>query len=138
MAESCIVCLGDLYQDDPGAFTAEVASISSKSPLRDAEGKTANLHTTSPPRQPESEQELIAHLLPCHHYLHDECLKPWVERANSCPVCRQTFNVVEVTASVKGIHFRIPSCFERSANLLPTRPRRIIVCGPRQTTSCGY
>jgi hypothetical protein len=137
MAESCIVCLGDLYQDDPGASTVEVASTS-KSPLRDAEGKTTNPRTTSPPQQPEPAQELIAHLLPCHHYLHDVCLKPWVERANSCPVCRQTFNVVEVTASVKGIYFRILSCLEGSANLLSNRPRHNIICGPRQTTSCGY
>ncbi|TID15324.1 PHD and RING finger domain-containing protein [Venturia nashicola] len=99
MAESCIVCLGDLYQDDPGASIAEVAS---KSPLEHNDGDAANPSSTPPPQLPEGEPELIAHLLPCGHFLHDECLKPWVERANSCPVCRQTFNMVEVSASLKG------------------------------------
>jgi hypothetical protein len=102
MAESCIVCLGDLYQDDPGASTTDVASISSKSPLRATEGDAVDPSTTPPPQLPEGERELIAHLLPCGHFLHDECLKPWVERANSCPVCRQTFNMVEVSASLRG------------------------------------
>ena len=46
--------------------------------------------------------ELVAHLLPCGHDLHDECLKPWVERANSCPICRQNFNLVEVSREIGG------------------------------------
>jgi len=104
MAESCIVCLGDLYQDDPGASIADVASILSKSPLGNTDGD-ADPSTTQPPQLPEGERELIAHLLPCGHFLHDECLKPWVERANSCPVCRQTFNMVEVSASLRGDYF---------------------------------
>ncbi|KAL1305829.1 hypothetical protein AAFC00_003990 [Neodothiora populina] len=42
------------------------------------------------------DDEIIAHLLPCGHNLHDSCLRPWVERANSCPICRAQFNVVEL------------------------------------------
>ncbi|KAF2876019.1 hypothetical protein BDV95DRAFT_603396 [Massariosphaeria phaeospora] len=37
--------------------------------------------------------DLVAHLLPCGQNLHNECLKPWVERANSCPICRVNFNM---------------------------------------------
>ena len=36
----------------------------------------------------ESNDEPIANLLPCKHYLHNSCLTPWVKRANSCPICR--------------------------------------------------
>jgi hypothetical protein len=107
MAESCIVCLGDLHQDDPDVPTNHVASVSPRSPRRVPEADATNPNaTTTPPPPPsqvsEGERELIAHLMPCGHFLHDECLKPWVERANSCPVCRQTFNMVEVSTSLKG------------------------------------
>jgi len=26
--------------------------------------------------------------LPCKHYFHGECVKPWLEQRNSCPICR--------------------------------------------------
>lgn len=44
----------------------------------------------------ENDDEAVAHLLPCKHDLHNSCLKPWVERANSCPICRATFHMVEL------------------------------------------
>lgn len=136
MAESCIVCLGDLYQDDPGASTT--AEVASKSPLENNEEDAANPTSTPPLQLPEGEPELIAHLLPCGHFLHDECLKPWVERANSCPVCRQTFNMVEVSASLRGKHSPSLCCIRATTNLLLQRSRRFLVCSPRQTTSCRY
>lgn len=50
----------------------------------------------------QDDEETVAHLLPCKHYLHNACLKPWVERANSCPTCRTIFNTVELSESVGG------------------------------------
>lgn len=48
----------------------------------------------------DDDDEIVAHLLPCGHDLHNACLKPWVERANSCPICRAKFNSVELRKAI--------------------------------------
>jgi len=78
MADTCIVCLGDLLPHDDEATPAPEPSYNNGS-------------------------EFVAHLLPCGHDLHNECLKPWVERANSCPICRASFNLVELRVRVGGM-----------------------------------
>ncbi|KAH0536999.1 hypothetical protein FGG08_006171 [Glutinoglossum americanum] len=68
MSETCIVCLGNLdvlLPENPS--TPSDSGSSKKITGRDRDHDKA---------------ELIAHLIPCGHNLHDECLKPWVERAN--------------------------------------------------------
>ncbi|CAD8172433.1 unnamed protein product [Paramecium octaurelia] len=32
---------------------------------------------------------------PCKHIMHDNCLKQWIQKQLSCPMCRETFNDVE-------------------------------------------
>lgn len=83
MSDTCIVCLGDLGES---ASDPEVA----KDGLED-------------PGQ-------IAQLLPCGHILHNDCLKPWVERANSCPICRRNFNMVELSDRPGGTSTLVSSC----------------------------
>lgn len=87
MADTCIVCLNDLGGD------AVSSPAAAESPPRLDAGDNAIVDGSS--RQ-------IGRLVPCLHMFHNECLKPWVERANSCPVCRASFNVVELLDAVDG------------------------------------
>ncbi|TVY47455.1 PHD and RING finger domain-containing protein [Lachnellula occidentalis] len=91
MAEQCIVCLEDLdVVPDPIVPHLEIA------------GPSADLPATTHPGKLDNNQT-VALIKPCGHVLHDECLREWSQKANSCPICRQTFNLVEVLDKVGGI-----------------------------------
>ncbi|KAI5781176.1 hypothetical protein EDC01DRAFT_632918 [Geopyxis carbonaria] len=51
---------------------------------------------------PSADSQAVARLLPCAHHVHDECLQPWKEIANSCPICRVDFTEVQVLPCVTG------------------------------------
>ena len=100
MAEICIVCLGDLGQSINCFLPASSADHEPEAQenihmLQFVHGEAAELPLNVPQKA-----KLIAHLLPCGHNLHDDCLRPWVERANSCPICRQNFNQVELSIQI--------------------------------------
>lgn len=78
--DTCIVCLADLPEKDL--------------PRNGTDGHPINY---------EDLPEFLLARLPCSHILHNGCLKPWVERANSCPICRKAFNVVELVTSSTGM-----------------------------------
>jgi len=101
MADQCIVCLETLdvvpdlkVHDDP-RDAGEVAAPSAELPTPHP-GTTDN-------------QQAIALIKPCGHVLHDECLRAWSQKANSCPICRQSFNLVEVLDKVGGTYFPLIS-----------------------------
>ena len=99
MAETCIVCLGDLAS---ASCSSPDQPVAADDKLRHATGapSTAAAHESS--NLVKEDDETIAHLLPCGHNLHNACLKPWVERANSCPICRASFIEVQLSASIGG------------------------------------
>lgn len=43
--------------------------------------------TPAPPAQPGAPSPII--VLPCNHCFHKECLLPWLERSQQCPICRR-------------------------------------------------
>lgn len=94
MADQCIVCLEDL-----DAVAVPDASI---------DGDLQVAATTIDHQQPThpsttTNNEAVALIKPCNHVLHDDCLRAWSQKANSCPICRQTFNLVEVLDKVGGM-----------------------------------
>ena len=48
------------------------------------------------------EDDNVAVIQICGHTLHNTCLKEWTAKANSCPICRQNFNLVEVYDKIGG------------------------------------
>jgi len=93
MADQCIVCLEDLdVVPDAIPYDRRDAGAVAGPPTE---------HTTTHPGK-STEQQLIALIKPCGHVLHDECLREWSQKANSCPICRHNFNLVEVLDKVGG------------------------------------
>ncbi|KAL2851602.1 ribosomal L37ae protein family-domain-containing protein [Aspergillus pseudoustus] len=79
-----------------------VSAIPAPRPDLEHDGKASDNPIKPGGLKDNEDISLIAQLLPCGHILHNNCLKPWVERANSCPICRQSFNVVELSDRVGG------------------------------------
>ncbi|KPI37083.1 PHD and RING finger domain-containing protein [Cyphellophora attinorum] len=107
MSDTCIVCLGDLStgNGDAGALSITNAKSPESPLLHDIPLHATSLdeaNTASVTSAINDPTLLIAKIIPCGHVLHNECLTPWRERANSCPICRAAFHLVELKAVMDG------------------------------------
>jgi len=131
MADQCIVCLENLDVESPAAVAALAAAVapqdhhpSSAVPAEDSNRSVALPQTEATvPAAPapavgissnstgnniasprlHGNDDNVAQIQICGHVLHDSCLREWTEKANSCPICRQTFNLVQVYDKVGGM-----------------------------------
>jgi hypothetical protein len=94
MADQCIVCLESLDH-----ATREVDSKSPKIGPESAEVAPTAFGIDS---STEHNGLPIAVIQTCKHILHDDCLRDWTLKANSCPICRRAFHLVEVHSKVGG------------------------------------
>ncbi|KAK4106258.1 hypothetical protein N658DRAFT_512139 [Parathielavia hyrcaniae] len=105
MADQCIVCLEPLEVE---ASAPPAADQPLQQPdklnherlaIEDADALAKESHQNGPDH---AHHDNVAMIEVCGHMLHDECLREWTEKANSCPICRQTFHSVTVYDKVGG------------------------------------
>lgn len=134
MSDTCIVCLGELESANALPHP-EVRAVKSED---DEYGGLVPSPHRSPTHSDGANPEMIAHLLPCGHNLHDECLKPWVERANSCPICRQNFNKVELSTKVGGEYSMLDNkVYYIMLTTYSSRVHRLHLLCQRPNSNCG-
>ena len=102
MADQCIVCLESLDHVD--------SENDSKFPKIASESTKVAPTAFGNDSGTEHNGLVIAVIQTCNHILHDSCLRDWTLKANSCPICRRAFHLVEVHDRVggKSHNFNLP------------------------------
>ncbi len=102
MADQCIVCLENL--DCVESSPLLPSGSGSGDPLAPELPAPAVADPAAPPAEAAAvdNHDKIAVIQVCGHTLHDSCLREWTGKANSCPICRQAFHLVDVYDKVGG------------------------------------
>lgn len=101
----CIVCFGAVATGEPPPLSSEAAVAAAgdnASPLGNVTPEVSPEYVATPVQDIHTSDSAVAVLPSCGHYLHNQCLKQWIEVSNTCALCRQPFNVVNVKAYVSG------------------------------------
>jgi hypothetical protein len=121
MADQCIICFDTLDSVSPSENNSLLSDVASGA-AQVAPTALGHDSGNTPPNN-----QLIARIQTCGHILHNECLQAWIEKANSCPMCRQAFHQVEVYDKVGGTShssynsiYRLPSLIPFPGKLLST------------------
>lgn len=107
MADQCIVCLDPLEVEASAAISTPLDPAEEQL-LKDHHERLAieDADALAKPNQENGPEHInhenVAKIEVCGHMLHDACLREWTEKANSCPICRQTFHTVTVYDKVGG------------------------------------
>ncbi|KAL1881409.1 hypothetical protein VTK73DRAFT_4169 [Phialemonium thermophilum] len=108
MADQCIVCLENLEVEasvtDQPLSGSSTDSTKLSEPVTAATSASKSDSNTNPQitTKKQDHNHNIALIHVCGHKLHDSCLREWAEKANSCPICRQSFHLVHVYDKVGG------------------------------------
>ncbi|KLU83945.1 hypothetical protein MAPG_02994, partial [Magnaporthiopsis poae ATCC 64411] len=117
MAEQCIVCLenldaplpatedatsGDAAVSQGGGQKSLVAGEPSSNLSGGSSSTTAASNVLELTPGPHNTNGNVAVINACGHSLHNSCLQAWAAKANSCPICRHSFHLVDVYDSVGG------------------------------------
>ena len=137
MADQCIVCLEPLDVEASAIPTplapAEQQLLKDhheRLAIEDADALAKPNQENGPEHASHANHENVAKIEVCGHMLHDACLREWTDKANSCPICRQTFHTVTVYDKVGG------KFATRSRTPVPQLPTSC--CGTLSTNTLGY
>ena len=81
---------------------SEVPNPAPTTPPAQLKGKNSSPRIDADTHISHTEDHKIALIDACGHILHDACLREWTGKANSCPICRQTFHLVHVYDKIGG------------------------------------
>ncbi|OAA54133.1 phd and ring finger domain protein [Niveomyces insectorum RCEF 264] len=85
-----------------GPFSTPTAPQPPPSTRKDAAVAADDLSPHAGHTESSHDDDHVAVIHICGHTLHDTCLREWTAKANSCPICRQSFHLVNVYDKIGG------------------------------------